>query len=603
MEILKYRENAQSPWKEVVAIKGEPGQDGAPGKDGEPGAQGIPGQPGADGYTPVKGVDYWTEEEKQEIVDEVLAAGGGTGGGSAEVKVDGTSIIQNEDGTISATVGGGKELELPMRTIFKMVDGNEQTTRDEGFGYFHLVYGNDKLCVTEEGIALGYSNSNTSDKGFDASLEYSIDFDFVDKRDNSVEHYHIECYVDSTNNKKLLFREEHPYFDYFWFWQWDSAIFDIYYQPFEFYNNAFITNFSLSINPTYKYNKVDSNYLPLDSTMSVDGSGNIGSKLGAYLYGTGAGNIIQVAMDGDNANRLATSRGTNSVVFGIGNTLGRWGSFIAGYSNTQSDVTQQWTLGSENRHYSGYGNMCLGNSNQVQGGYTTAIGYSMRAKAAMQTAIGRYGADVTDSNVALVFGVGTEANSRLNGLTLDSSGNGVFAGTVTSTGADYAEYFEWEDGNLENEDRVGYIVALEGDKIRLAQPGDEVLGIISGTVAVLGDNYHWDWKGKYLTDEFGRVIYDLVPKYGKEGDLLGYFKVPRINPEYNEDEEYIPRAERAEWDCVGMFGKLFVRDDGTCAAGGYASIGANGVATLATGKTNIYVMKRESDNVVKVLLK
>lgn len=122
-------------------------------------------------------------------------------------------------------------------------------------------------------------------------------------------------------------------------------------------------------------------------------------------------------------------------------------------------------------------------------------------------------------------------------------------------------------------------------------------------MAVLGDNYHWDWKGKYLTDEFGRVIYDSVPKYGKEGDLLGFFKVPRINPDFNEDEEYIPRAERAEWDCVGMFGKLFVRDDGTCAAGGYASVGANGVATLATGKTNIYVMKRESDNVVKVLLK
>lgn len=38
------------------------------------GPSGPQGPAGADGYTPVKGVDYWTEEDKAEIVSDVLAA-------------------------------------------------------------------------------------------------------------------------------------------------------------------------------------------------------------------------------------------------------------------------------------------------------------------------------------------------------------------------------------------------------------------------------------------------------------------------------------------------------------------------------------------------
>lgn len=47
------------------------GADGAPGKDGKDGA---PGPAGADGKTPAKGTDYFTEADKAELVDSVLAA-------------------------------------------------------------------------------------------------------------------------------------------------------------------------------------------------------------------------------------------------------------------------------------------------------------------------------------------------------------------------------------------------------------------------------------------------------------------------------------------------------------------------------------------------
>ena len=38
---------------------------------GEPGAQGIPGKDGKDGKTPIKGVDYYTDEEIASIKDEI----------------------------------------------------------------------------------------------------------------------------------------------------------------------------------------------------------------------------------------------------------------------------------------------------------------------------------------------------------------------------------------------------------------------------------------------------------------------------------------------------------------------------------------------------
>ena len=44
------------------------------GTQGPQGEQGPPGEPGKDGYTPVRGVDYWTAADKQEIINDVLEA-------------------------------------------------------------------------------------------------------------------------------------------------------------------------------------------------------------------------------------------------------------------------------------------------------------------------------------------------------------------------------------------------------------------------------------------------------------------------------------------------------------------------------------------------
>lgn len=56
---------------ELKGEKGDTGEQGIPGEKGEPGQNGANG---VDGYTPQKGVDYFTEADKQELVQDVLNA-------------------------------------------------------------------------------------------------------------------------------------------------------------------------------------------------------------------------------------------------------------------------------------------------------------------------------------------------------------------------------------------------------------------------------------------------------------------------------------------------------------------------------------------------
>jgi hypothetical protein len=51
--------------------QGIQGIQGAQGPKGDTGEQGPQGPAGSDGYTPIKGVDYWTDSDKQEIIDDI----------------------------------------------------------------------------------------------------------------------------------------------------------------------------------------------------------------------------------------------------------------------------------------------------------------------------------------------------------------------------------------------------------------------------------------------------------------------------------------------------------------------------------------------------
>ena len=53
--------------------QGERGEKGEQGPQGERGEKGEKGTDGADGYTPVYGTDYWTEADREQMINDVLA--------------------------------------------------------------------------------------------------------------------------------------------------------------------------------------------------------------------------------------------------------------------------------------------------------------------------------------------------------------------------------------------------------------------------------------------------------------------------------------------------------------------------------------------------
>lgn len=178
--------------------------------------------------------------------------------------------------------------------------------------------------------------------------------------------------------------------------------------------------------------------------------------------------------------------------------------------------------------------------------------------------------------------------------------------------ADYAEMFEWKDGNMSNEDRVGLFVTLDGENIALANAESKyILGVVSAVPAVLGDS-PIQWYGKYLNDEWGRPIYEDV-EYTEVKDLIkedGSIEkvkekktahVRKMNPNYDGDMEYKPRAERQEWDAIGMLGKLMVKHDGTLVQGGFCKPSAGGIAT--NSESGYYVMKVVNDYQALILFR
>jgi hypothetical protein len=169
----------------------------------------------------------------------------------------------------------------------------------------------------------------------------------------------------------------------------------------------------------------------------------------------------------------------------------------------------------------------------------------------------------------------------------------------------YAELFESFDGN---EIPYGYFVTLDGNKIRKANSKDRyVLGVTAAAPAVLGANSDVYWKGKYITDKWGKIQYDeiVVPAILDEaGEVVikehKEFQ-PIINPKWDKDRKYIPRILRPEWVNVILLGQSIVRDDGTCQVNGNCIPNDEGLAT--SSPRGYRVMARRTENQVLILIR
>ena len=216
----------------------------------------------------------------------------------------------------------------------------------------------------------------------------------------------------------------------------------------------------------------------------------------------------------------------------------------------------------------------------------------------------------TTDNTDRVFGADTGGGLVFK---VESSGRVEADGSFISPANDYAEYFEWTDGNTSNADRRGITVVMDGEKIRPATNSDDkskIIGVVSAQPSVIGDSAWSEWKLAHLKDAYGSFVTkdeeflvwnrfgtfidtDGVEKpnpqpnindYNRDADHqvlvsdieaekakgnipqaaidqnLRVTKSSRIyNPDYDPTRDYVPRSYRPEWDPIGLLGKLVVR--------------------------------------------
>ena len=328
---------------------------------------------------------------------------------------------------------------------------------------------------------------------------------------------------------------------------------------------------------------------------------------------------------------INVGRHPNTNVGGYSTAEGGLTTASGNYSHTEGNQT---TASGGYSHAEGFSTKASGKSSHAEGTATTASGDYSHAEGCNTTAgniashaSGHFnvnmktGGDVSNTvGTAFVIGNGTGTNARSNAFSVMFDGTVKAKSTITaSTTADYAEFFEWLDENPDEEDRVGYFVTLDGNKIRIATSTDDyILGVVSGEPFVLGNGDCDTWNGMFLRDEFRRTIYEPAPKMieilDSEGNPTGEFEEaegefegtrPKLNPEYDHTQPYISRFDRKEWAPVGMLGVLAVRHDGTAKVNGYVTVNAGGIATACEKSAeNAYrVIKSNTDSVVEIIFR
>lgn len=357
----------------------------------------------------------------------------------------------------------------------------------------------------------------------------------------------------------------------------------------------------------------------LDNKLNKDFSNASGGVIPITSGGTG--NSAGYIRTGRKEN---TSIGSYATCEGYSNTASGSSAHAEGATTTASGMhahTEGWdtTASNDDAHAegtsttaSGTGAHAEGTLTVAQGRFSHAAGYSTVSNM-YQTVVGRYNTEkgtttsYTSGSGYFIVGSGTSSSAKANCFRATESN--TYGKTYNTSGADYAEMFEWLDQNQLNEDRAGKFVTLDGDKIRLANEKDTyILGVVSGNASVIGDSYADQWAYMYEQDIFGRPIYETVTipeERDENGDLIVEEHTEeqlKVSSKYDNTKKYIPRNERPEWAAIGLLGKLVCLDDGTAKVNDYVKPNENAVATFSQTQTKYRVMRRIDGSHIQIMI-
>ena len=284
------------------------------------------------------------------------------------------------------------------------------------------------------------------------------------------------------------------------------------------------------------------------------------------------------------------------------------------YNGTASG--EESFCGAKNGVASGSWAVSLGNSTQATANYSLASGTLSRAlgmgafthgyytdsAADFSFTFGRICTNATLGQLALGYNsaFGDQQQATDAGLVWKATkeGNTYQDGSVYTTGADYAEYFQTTDGLAIN---AGYFVSLS-DGLGTVEVGNrEIIGVVSATPVVVGDSAENSWQGKYLTDKFGVPEMSLQAILDIDGEDTGEVVQARtLNPSYDASTVYVPRSVRPEWVPVGLFGKLWVYYDGSVSVGDKLASNSDGKGIISD--TGYRVLKVKQDDGIALIL-
>jgi hypothetical protein len=368
----------------------------------------------------------------------------------------------------------------------------------------------------------------------------------------------------------------------------------------------------------------DPTYTPTVTALSADNT----TVLPAGFFSNGE--TVNITYDASNTT-IHFIKSANHSGRKVGSTVGT-NSFVAGGTNNIASATYSHAEGANTTasapysHAEGANTTASGGTSHAEGSSTTASGEDAHAEGVSTTASGSSShaegvstiANRTNSHAGgqfnlsmssgdlFVLGNGTSDETRSNCFRVTNTGNVYGLAAFHSSGADYAEYFEWVDGNLSKENRAGYFVTLDGEKIKYANDGDYILGVTSAVPGIIGDSASESWKERWKTDIFGRIQYHdvTVPaQKDNKGNVIIKERVesqPITNPNYDNSKPYISREKRPEFAPVGMLGKLVCIDDGTCEVNGYC-IPKNGIAIKS--KKGYRIIERLDDTHIKIIMR
>jgi hypothetical protein len=165
----------------------------------------------------------------------------------------------------------------------------------------------------------------------------------------------------------------------------------------------------------------------------------------------------------------------------------------------------------------------------------------------------------------------TVINTNLTIMLAGKHGIIQTSGAITAStdpNSDFAEMFEnAEPGSIPD----GTLLARVGRKVRIARPGDRVMGVVSATPGILLGTGGLHYAKRYATNEFGRP---LLNEDGSRMDAQGYD---------NQRPNVARTARPDEWTAVALVGQVRVRIGKGVEEGDYLTPGADGCAlgTLA----------------------